>query len=151
MWIKSVLGNLLWTCSLIETSDSKLSGIHWPGKVSYLNSGAESRSDVASNARRRAQADTNLGRGFREGQKQTDRPTDRQTDRPTDRQTDRQTKRNRDRQRQRHWREWQILSDSLRWTNVTISITKNNNLIECLTKISICEPKWLKKTCRDTK
>ena len=28
MWIKSVLGNLLWPCSLIETSDTELSAIH---------------------------------------------------------------------------------------------------------------------------
>ena len=28
MWIESVLGNLVWPCSLIETSDTELSGIH---------------------------------------------------------------------------------------------------------------------------
>ena len=42
MWIESVLRhsflacNLLWPCSLIETSDSELSGIQWSRKVSYL-------------------------------------------------------------------------------------------------------------------
>ena len=42
MWIESVLGhsflasNLLWPCSLIETSDTELSGIHWSRRVSYL-------------------------------------------------------------------------------------------------------------------
>ena len=44
MWIESILGhsflacNLLWPCSLIETSDTELSGIHWSRKVSYLKS-----------------------------------------------------------------------------------------------------------------
>ena len=38
MWIESVLGNLLWPCSLIETSDTELSGIHWSRKVPYLKS-----------------------------------------------------------------------------------------------------------------
>ena len=50
MWIESVLGhsflacNLLWPCSLIETSDTELSGIHWSRKVSYLKM---ERHDVA--------------------------------------------------------------------------------------------------------
>ena len=41
MWIESVLShsslacNLLWPCSLIEISDTELSGIHWSRKVSY--------------------------------------------------------------------------------------------------------------------
>ena len=35
MWIELVLGNLLWPCSPIETSDT---GIHWSRKVSYLKS-----------------------------------------------------------------------------------------------------------------
>ena len=61
----------------------------------------------------------------------------------TDRQTDRQKETEIDRQRQRHWREWQILSDSLRWPNVTVSIT-DNNLTECLNKDDI--NLWTKMT-----
>ena len=49
MWIESVLGhsflacNLLWPCSLIETSDTELSVIHWLRKVSYLKSPVSTR------------------------------------------------------------------------------------------------------------
>ena len=38
MWIESVLGNLILSCSVIETSDTELSGIHWSRKVPYLKS-----------------------------------------------------------------------------------------------------------------
>ena len=44
MWIESVVRHsflacdLLWLCSLIEISDTELSGIHWSRKVSYLKS-----------------------------------------------------------------------------------------------------------------
>ena len=42
--VESVLGhsflacNLLWPCSLTETSDTQLGGIHWSRKISYLKS-----------------------------------------------------------------------------------------------------------------